>query len=53
MPVAWPQVVCKGKTPQAEKVLSYLGGELKVYACPIGSTFFDELCLIMMGFDSL
>ena len=26
--------------------------ELKVYACPIGGTFFDELCLIMIGFDS-
>jgi len=26
-------------------------GELKVSACPIGSTFFDELCLIMIGFD--
>ena len=24
MPVAWPQVVCEGKTPQAEKVLTYL-----------------------------
>ena len=31
-------------------------GKLKVYACPIGacpigSTFFDELCLLMIGFD--
>ncbi len=25
--------------------------ELKVYACPIGGTFFDELCLLMIGFD--
>ena len=23
--------------------------ELKVCACPIGCTFFDELCLIMIG----
>jgi len=27
------------------------GRELKVYACPIGGTFFDELWLIMAGFD--
>ena len=26
MPVAWPQVVCEGHTPQAEKVLDYLKG---------------------------
>ena len=26
-------------------------GELQVYACRIGGTFFDELCLIMIGFD--
>ena len=26
-------------------------GELKVYACPIGGTFFDELWLLMIGFD--
>jgi hypothetical protein len=25
--------------------------ELKEYACPIGGTFFDELCLIMVGSD--
>jgi len=24
IPVAWPQVVCESRTPQAEKVLSYL-----------------------------
>ena len=24
-------------------------GELNVYACPIGVTFFDELCLLMIG----
>jgi len=34
----------------------YLFGEQKVYACcigacPIGGTFFDELLLIMIGFD--
>jgi len=29
------------------------GGELKVSACPIGGRFFDELCLIMTGFDRL
>jgi len=23
--------------------------ELKVYACPIGGTFFDELCLLMIA----
>ena len=28
---------------------NYLGRELKGYACPIGGTFFDELCLIMIG----
>ena len=22
-----------------------------MYACPIGGTFFDELCLIIIGFD--
>ncbi len=22
-----------------------------MYACPIGGTFFDELCLLMIGFD--
>ncbi len=27
-------------------------GELKGYACPIGGTFFDELCLIMKVFDT-
>jgi hypothetical protein len=26
MPVAWPQVVCEGRTPEAEKVLGYLEG---------------------------
>ncbi len=29
----------------------YLFGEFKVYACPIVGTFFDELCLLMIGFD--
>jgi len=28
-------------------------GELKVSACPIGSTFFAELYLLMTGFDNL
>jgi len=28
-----------------------LSGELQGYACPIGGTFFDELCLVMIGFD--
>jgi len=26
-------------------------GELKEYACPIGGIFFDELCLLMTGFE--
>jgi hypothetical protein len=26
-------------------------GELKWYACPIGGTFFDEWCLLMIGLD--
>ena len=26
IPLAWPQVICEGKTPQAEKVLTYLKG---------------------------
>jgi len=30
---------------------AYLFGELTGYACPIGGTFFDALCLIMTGFD--
>jgi len=29
----------------------YILGELKGYACLIGGTFFDELCLIMKGFE--
>ncbi len=27
------------------------GRELKECACPIGGRFFDELCLIFIGFD--
>jgi hypothetical protein len=26
MPLAWPQAVCEGRTPEAEKVLTYLKG---------------------------
>jgi len=29
-----------------------MDGELKVYACRIGGTSFDESCLIMICFDN-